>query len=107
MKKSLSLYWQEQGFSLVVDAPPLHLTNKTFYAITLPIHVPDNHVRITDHPDRINAPVGHWAEYDERKQQSSAVNKQNKPGVSNLTPEEAKQTMLLKIKHAKLYETKY
>ena len=89
------------------DAPPLHLTNKTFYAITLPIHVPDNHVRITDHPDRINAPVGHWAEYDERKQQSSAVNKQNKPGVSNLTPEEAKQTMLLKIKHAKLYETKY
>ena len=46
-------------------------------------------------------------EYDERKQQSSAVNKQNKPDVSNLTPEEAKQTMLLKIKHAKLYETKY
>lgn len=106
-EKELIPYWQEQGFSLVVDAPPLHLTNKTFYAITLPIHVPDNHVRITDHPDRINAPVGHWAEYDERKQQSSAVNKQNKPGVSNLTPEEAKQTMLLKIKHAKLYETKY
>lgn len=33
-EKELIPYWQEQGFSLVVDAPPLHLTNKTFYAIT-------------------------------------------------------------------------
>lgn len=90
-EEPLLKYWAQYGFHKLEGAAPVYLDNKTFYAISGPISVPDNHIRITDDPNRINAPIGDWD------------SKRKALGLDRALD----SNFVIRIKHARLYESKY
>lgn len=95
-EEPLLKYWEKYGFHKIEGATPVVLENKVFYAISGEIKVPENHIRITDDPNRLNAPVGNW---DVKRKALGLSDDKSDNGLTS--------NFLVRIKHARLYETRY
>lgn len=90
-EEELIKYWSQYGFHKIENTPPVVLENKTFFAVRGSINVPENHIRITDDPNRLNGPVGDW----DAKRKALGLDK------------DLNSNFVVRIKNARLYETKY